>query len=80
MLQPDEAHIFNFLFNIVTMGFFNRMHINDLCDPELVSSVVRQYIPDAVLKGQKRDELCFRLPLENTNSFPGKKPVPVPGF
>lgn len=56
------------------------MHINDLCDPELVSSVVRQYIPDAVLKGQNRDELCFMLPLENTDSFPGKKPVAVPGF
>ncbi|XP_014738256.1 PREDICTED: ATP-binding cassette sub-family A member 9-like isoform X1 [Sturnus vulgaris] len=52
------------------IGYHLRMHINDLCDPELVSSVVRQYIPDAVLKGQKRDELCFRLPLENTDSFP----------
>uniref|UniRef100_A0A8C9NK02 ATP binding cassette subfamily A member 10 n=1 Tax=Serinus canaria TaxID=9135 RepID=A0A8C9NK02_SERCA len=54
------------------IGYHLRMHINDLCDPELVSSVVRQYIPDAVLKGQKRDELCFRLPLENTDSFPGE--------
>ncbi|XP_066188433.1 ATP-binding cassette sub-family A member 9-like [Sylvia atricapilla] len=53
------------------IGYHLRMHINDLCDPELVSSVVRQYIPDAVLKGQKRNELCFRLPLENTDSFPG---------
>ncbi|KAM4762015.1 ATP-binding cassette sub-family A member 9-like isoform 1-T1 [Cyanocitta cristata] len=52
------------------IGYHLRMHINDLCDPELVSSVVRQYIPDAVLKGQKRDELCFMLPLENTDSFP----------
>ncbi|OWK58248.1 ATP-binding cassette sub-family A member 8-B [Lonchura striata] len=52
------------------IGYHLRMHINDLCDPELVSSMVRQYIPDAVLKGQKRDELCFRLPLENTDSFP----------
>ncbi|KAJ7401601.1 ATP-binding cassette sub-family A member 9-like protein [Pitangus sulphuratus] len=47
-----------------------RMHINDLCDPELISSLVRQYIPDAVLKGKKRDELCYMLPLENTDSFP----------
>ncbi|XP_039937767.1 ATP-binding cassette sub-family A member 9-like isoform X2 [Hirundo rustica] len=52
------------------IGYHLRMHINDLCDPEFVSSVVRQYIPDAVLKGQKRNELCFRLPLENTDSFP----------
>ncbi|XP_015501628.1 ATP-binding cassette sub-family A member 9-like isoform X2 [Parus major] len=53
------------------IGYHLRMQINDLCDPELVSSVVRQYIPDAVLQGQRRDELCFRLPLENTDSFPG---------
>ncbi|XP_019147857.3 ATP-binding cassette sub-family A member 9-like isoform X2 [Corvus cornix cornix] len=52
------------------IGYHLRMHVNDLCDPELVSSVVRQYIPDAVLKGQMRDELCFMLPLENTDSFP----------
>lgn len=49
------------------------MHINDLCDPELISSLVRQYIPNAVLKGQKQGELCYMLPLENTDSFPGKK-------
>lgn len=48
------------------------MRINELCDPELTSSLVRQYIPDAVLKGQKGDELCYMLPLENTDSFPGK--------
>lgn len=49
------------------------MRINDLCDPELTSSLVRQYIPNAVLKRQKGDELCYTLPLENTDSFPGKK-------
>uniref|UniRef100_A0A8C3N8J6 Uncharacterized protein n=1 Tax=Geospiza parvula TaxID=87175 RepID=A0A8C3N8J6_GEOPR len=59
------------------IGYHLRVHINDLCDPELVSSMVRQYIPDAVPKGQKRDELCFRLPLENTDSFPGEKPASV---
>ncbi|XP_063266240.1 ATP-binding cassette sub-family A member 9-like isoform X2 [Prinia subflava] len=52
------------------IGYHLRMHINEQCEPELVSSVVRQYIPGAVLKEQKRDELCFRLPLENTDSFP----------
>ncbi|KAK2528401.1 hypothetical protein Q9233_007372 [Columba guinea] len=52
------------------IGYHLRMHINDLCDPELTSSLVRQYIPNAVLKRQKGDELCYTLPLENTNSFP----------
>uniref|UniRef100_A0A663M5Y7 ABC transporter domain-containing protein n=1 Tax=Athene cunicularia TaxID=194338 RepID=A0A663M5Y7_ATHCN len=55
------------------IGYHLRIRINDLCDPELTSSLVRQYIPDAVLKGQKRGELCYTLPLENTESFPGKK-------
>ncbi|KFQ44762.1 ATP-binding cassette sub-family A member 9, partial [Nestor notabilis] len=52
------------------IGYHLRMHINDLCDPELISSLVRQYIPNAVLKGQKEGELCYMLPLENTDSFP----------
>ncbi|XP_071429811.1 ABC-type organic anion transporter ABCA8-like isoform X2 [Pithys albifrons albifrons] len=52
------------------IGYHLRVHINDLCDPELISSLVRQYIPDAMLKGKKRDELCYLLPLENTDSFP----------
>ncbi|KAM6050796.1 ATP-binding cassette sub-family A member 9-like isoform 2-T2 [Chlamydotis macqueenii] len=52
------------------IGYHLRMSINDLCDPERTSSLVRQYVPDAVLKGQKRDELCYMLPLENTDSFP----------
>ncbi|KFV49627.1 ATP-binding cassette sub-family A member 9, partial [Gavia stellata] len=52
------------------IGYHLRMRINDLCDPELTSSLVRQYIPDAVLKGQKGDELCYMLPLEHTDSFP----------
>jgi len=49
------------------------VRINDLCDPELTSSLVRQYVPNATLKGQKAGELCYSLPLENTDSFPGKK-------
>uniref|UniRef100_A0A8D0KU02 ABC transporter domain-containing protein n=1 Tax=Strix occidentalis caurina TaxID=311401 RepID=A0A8D0KU02_STROC len=52
------------------IGYHLRIRINDLCDPELTSSLVRQYIPDAVLKGQKQGELCYTLPLENTDSFP----------
>ncbi|XP_071620225.1 ATP-binding cassette sub-family A member 9-like isoform X2 [Heliangelus exortis] len=52
------------------IGYHLRMHINELCDPELATSLVRQYIPNAVLEGQKRGELCYMLPLENTNTFP----------
>ncbi|KFQ31780.1 ATP-binding cassette sub-family A member 9, partial [Merops nubicus] len=52
------------------IGYHLRMHINDLCDPELPTALVRQHIPGAVLKGQKQGELCYMLPLENTQSFP----------
>ncbi|XP_065503843.1 ATP-binding cassette sub-family A member 9-like isoform X2 [Caloenas nicobarica] len=52
------------------IGYHLRVRINELCDPELTSSLVRQHIPNAVLKRQKGDELCYTLPLENTNSFP----------
>ncbi|KAM6343887.1 ATP-binding cassette sub-family A member 9-like [Alca torda] len=52
------------------IGYHLRMHINDVCDPELTSSLVRQYIPGAVLTGRKGDELGYLLPLENTDSFP----------
>uniref|UniRef100_A0A8B9QY35 ABC transporter domain-containing protein n=1 Tax=Anas platyrhynchos TaxID=8839 RepID=A0A8B9QY35_ANAPL len=52
------------------IGYHLRMRINDACDPEVASSLVRQYIPDAVFKGRSGDELCYLLPLENTDSFP----------
>ncbi|KAM9222038.1 ATP-binding cassette sub-family A member 9-like [Leptosomus discolor] len=52
------------------IGYHLRMRISDLCDPELTSSLVRQYIPNATLRGQKQGELCYMLPLENTDSFP----------
>lgn len=52
------------------IGYHLRICINDQCDPGLASSLVRRYIPNAVLKGQDGDELCYVLPLENTKSFP----------
>ncbi|XP_053939049.1 ATP-binding cassette sub-family A member 10 isoform X2 [Cuculus canorus] len=52
------------------IGYHLRMRINDLCDPELTSSLVKQYIPGAMLKGQNKSELCYILPLDNTDSFP----------
>uniref|UniRef100_A0A803XXH3 ABC transporter domain-containing protein n=1 Tax=Meleagris gallopavo TaxID=9103 RepID=A0A803XXH3_MELGA len=52
------------------IGYHLRMCINDQCDPGLASSLVRRYIPSAVLKGRDGDELCYMLPLESTKSFP----------
>uniref|UniRef100_A0A8B9FXY2 ABC transporter domain-containing protein n=1 Tax=Amazona collaria TaxID=241587 RepID=A0A8B9FXY2_9PSIT len=69
-MEEADAHAGDFLLQSSHMGPTMMMHINDLCDPELISSLVRQYIPNAVLKGQKQGELCYMLPLENTDSFP----------
>ncbi|XP_064006724.1 ABC-type organic anion transporter ABCA8B-like [Pogoniulus pusillus] len=52
------------------VGYHLRIQVNNLCEPELATSLVKQYIPDAELKGQKEGELCYVLPLENTDSFP----------
>ncbi|KAM6119100.1 ATP-binding cassette sub-family A member 9-like [Phoenicopterus ruber ruber] len=52
------------------IGYHLRMRVNDLCDAELTSSLVRQYVPGAVLRGHRGGELCYMLPLENTESFP----------
>ncbi|XP_062447364.1 ABC-type organic anion transporter ABCA8-like isoform X2 [Rhea pennata] len=52
------------------VGYDLRMHVNDLCDPDVMSSLVRQYIPDAVFRGRKGDELCYMLPAENMDAFP----------
>nr|XP_009677309.1 PREDICTED: ATP-binding cassette sub-family A member 10-like [Struthio camelus australis] len=52
------------------VGYYLRMHTNDLCDPDIISSLVKQYIPDATFRGKKDDELCYMLPAENTDSFP----------
>nr|XP_013799944.1 PREDICTED: ATP-binding cassette sub-family A member 10-like [Apteryx mantelli mantelli] len=52
------------------VGYHLRMHVNDLCNPDVMSSLVRQYIPDAMFRGQKGDELCYALPVENAATFP----------
>uniref|UniRef100_A0A8C3KFM9 ABC transporter domain-containing protein n=1 Tax=Calidris pygmaea TaxID=425635 RepID=A0A8C3KFM9_9CHAR len=54
-------------------GIGYHLSINEVCDPELTSSLVRQYVPGAVLAGRKQGELGYLLPLENTDSFPGRK-------
>lgn len=74
----DEACIAFFCLILLQSLFnTNRMCINDQCDPGLASSLVRRYIPNAVLKGRDGDELCYMLPLENTKSFPGNKSLPL---
>lgn len=42
-----------------------------MCDPESVTSLVKEHIPDAKLTEQSEEKLVYVLPLERTNKFPG---------
>ncbi|KAF7238188.1 ATP-binding cassette sub-family A member 8 [Varanus komodoensis] len=48
----------------------DRLHVNELCDSERITSLVQLYIPAAKLSGQRENELSYTLPLENLNKFP----------
>uniref|UniRef100_A0A8D2JFK5 ABC transporter domain-containing protein n=1 Tax=Varanus komodoensis TaxID=61221 RepID=A0A8D2JFK5_VARKO len=53
------------------IGYHLRLHVNELCDSERITSLVQLYIPAAKLSGQRENELSYTLPLENLNKFPG---------
>ncbi|XP_067320332.1 ABC-type organic anion transporter ABCA8-like [Anolis sagrei] len=53
------------------IGYHLRMHINEMCDPERTTSLVKQHIPDARLSEQRENELSYTLPLEHVDRFPG---------
>uniref|UniRef100_A0A8D2J6Y0 ABC transporter domain-containing protein n=1 Tax=Varanus komodoensis TaxID=61221 RepID=A0A8D2J6Y0_VARKO len=52
------------------IGYHLRLHVNELCDSERITSLVQLYIPAAKLSGQRENELSYTLPLENLNKFP----------
>ncbi|KAJ7318021.1 hypothetical protein JRQ81_004183 [Phrynocephalus forsythii] len=52
------------------IGYHLRMHVNDSCDSEKTTSLVKRYIPGAKLSGQRENELRYTLPLENVATFP----------
>ncbi|XP_061471616.1 ABC-type organic anion transporter ABCA8-like isoform X2 [Rhineura floridana] len=52
------------------IGYHLRMHVNEFCDPERTTSLVKQYIPAAKLSEEHENELSYTLPLENVNKFP----------
>ncbi|XP_008120205.2 ATP-binding cassette sub-family A member 10 isoform X1 [Anolis carolinensis] len=53
------------------IGYHLRMHINEMCDPERTTSLVKQHISDARLSEQRENELSYTLPLEHVDRFPG---------
>ncbi|XP_005402172.1 PREDICTED: ATP-binding cassette sub-family A member 9 isoform X2 [Chinchilla lanigera] len=52
------------------IGYRLSLHLNEMCDPESITSLVKQHIPDAKLAAQSEEKLVYILPLERTNKFP----------
>uniref|UniRef100_M3YSD0 ATP binding cassette subfamily A member 9 n=1 Tax=Mustela putorius furo TaxID=9669 RepID=M3YSD0_MUSPF len=46
------------------------LHLNEMCDPDSITSLVKQHVPDAKLRAQSEEKLVYILPLERTNKFP----------
>lgn len=56
------------------MLFLNvSLHLNEMCDPDSITSLVKQHVPDAKLRAQSEEKLVYILPLERTNKFPGNR-------
>ncbi|XP_012893511.1 PREDICTED: ATP-binding cassette sub-family A member 9 [Dipodomys ordii] len=52
------------------IGYHLSLHLNEMCDPESVTTLVKQHIPDAKLTAQNEGKLVYILPFERTNKFP----------
>ncbi|KFO87882.1 ATP-binding cassette sub-family A member 10, partial [Buceros rhinoceros silvestris] len=52
------------------IGYHLRIHVNESCNLENVTSLVKRYIPNVIFSGRSQYELRYKLPLENVNKFP----------
>nr|XP_056704743.1 ABC-type organic anion transporter ABCA8-like [Euleptes europaea] len=52
------------------IGYHLRMQVNEFCESEKITSLVKRCIPAAKLSGQRESELSYTLPLENMDTFP----------
>uniref|UniRef100_A0A8C0W2G7 ABC transporter domain-containing protein n=1 Tax=Castor canadensis TaxID=51338 RepID=A0A8C0W2G7_CASCN len=52
------------------IGYHLSLHLNEMCDPENITSLVKQHIPDGKLTAQSEEKLVYILPFERTNKFP----------
>ncbi|XP_032177693.1 ATP-binding cassette sub-family A member 9 isoform X4 [Mustela erminea] len=52
------------------IGYHLSLHLNEMCDPDSITSLVKQHVPDAKLRAQSEEKLVYILPLERTNKFP----------
>ncbi|KAG8129250.1 hypothetical protein E2320_016250, partial [Naja naja] len=53
------------------IGYHLRMHTNEFCDFERITSLVKRHIPAAKKSGQRENELSYTLPLQNVDKFSG---------
>ncbi|XP_025029156.1 ATP-binding cassette sub-family A member 10 [Python bivittatus] len=53
------------------IGYHLRMHTNEFCDSERISSLVKHYIPAAKKSGQRENVLSYTLPLQSVDTFSG---------
>ncbi|XP_032066881.1 ATP-binding cassette sub-family A member 10-like isoform X1 [Thamnophis elegans] len=51
------------------IGYHLRMHTNQFCDFERITSLVKHHIPAAKKSGQRENELSYTLPLQNVDKF-----------
>uniref|UniRef100_A0A665WMZ0 Cholesterol transporter ABCA5 n=1 Tax=Echeneis naucrates TaxID=173247 RepID=A0A665WMZ0_ECHNA len=54
------------------VGYHLRMSINNGCEAEKITSLVKQHVPKAKLSRQHEAELTFTLPFESMDTFPGE--------
>ncbi|XP_046531026.1 ATP-binding cassette sub-family A member 9 isoform X2 [Equus quagga] len=52
------------------IGYHLSLHLNEMCNPDSITSLVKHHIPDAKLTAQSEEKLVYILPLERTNKFP----------
>ncbi|KAM4033693.1 cholesterol transporter ABCA5-like [Anomaloglossus baeobatrachus] len=51
------------------IGYHLRMQVLPSCDPEQMTSIIRQHIPSAQLSVQNEEQITYMLPFENMDSF-----------
>uniref|UniRef100_A0A5F8G6Z3 ABC transporter domain-containing protein n=1 Tax=Monodelphis domestica TaxID=13616 RepID=A0A5F8G6Z3_MONDO len=52
------------------IGYHLSLHINESCDVERITSLIKNHIPDAKLTAESEEKLLYTLPLERTDKFP----------
>ncbi|XP_004593011.2 ATP-binding cassette sub-family A member 9 [Ochotona princeps] len=52
------------------IGYHLSLHLNEISDPENITTLIKRHIPDAKLAAQSEEKRVYILPLERTYKFP----------